>query len=160
MFDEILKNIDFLLPKDKDGNFKTEEEKSDVVHDFLAYLAKQMIEMNKEKNKEIKGFLEWLEGTIKIKIENLSGKTKLREYYKHDFDEIRRVFEKNKKLFEFDPKRREFLELVKDEFDKSILKLKPLLERIKATDNLIDQIVYKLYGLTDDEIRIVEESLQ
>ena len=30
--------------------------------------------------------------------------------------------------------------------------------RIEATDGLIDQIVYKLYGLTDDEIKIVEES--
>jgi hypothetical protein len=28
-----------------------------------------------------------------------------------------------------------------------------------VTDGLIDQIVYKLYGLTEDEIRIVEESV-
>jgi hypothetical protein len=27
---------------------------------------------------------------------------------------------------------------------------------IKATDNQIDQLVYELYGLTEDEIRIVE----
>ncbi len=33
-----------------------------------------------------------------------------------------------------------------------------LLERrIKATDNRIDTLVYELYGLTDEEIRIVEE---
>ena len=38
-------------------------------------------------------------------------------------------------------------------------KLAPLLKRIEATDKLIDQIVYKLYGLTEDEIRIVEESI-
>jgi hypothetical protein len=30
------------------------------------------------------------------------------------------------------------------------------MERIAATDGLIDQIVYKLYGLTEEEIRIVE----
>ena len=31
-----------------------------------------------------------------------------------------------------------------------------LVERIERTDWLIDQIVYKLYGLTDEEIAIVE----
>jgi hypothetical protein len=30
--------------------------------------------------------------------------------------------------------------------------------QIEATDNQIDQLVYRLYGLTDDEIRIVEDS--
>jgi len=34
--------------------------------------------------------------------------------------------------------------------------LKPLMAKIDATDALIDQIVYKLYGLTDEEIAIVE----
>jgi len=34
--------------------------------------------------------------------------------------------------------------------------LEPLKEKIKTTDNLIDQIVYRLYGLTDKEIEIVE----
>ena len=29
--------------------------------------------------------------------------------------------------------------------------------RIDATDRQIDQLVYELYGLTDEEIRIVEE---
>ena len=31
-----------------------------------------------------------------------------------------------------------------------------LTERIAHTDHLIDQIVYQLYGLTDEEIAIVE----
>jgi hypothetical protein len=34
--------------------------------------------------------------------------------------------------------------------------LDPLKDKIRATDNLIDQIVYKLYRLTDEEIEIVE----
>ena len=37
-------------------------------------------------------------------------------------------------------------------------KLKPLMERIAETDGLIDQIVYKLYGLTEGEIGIVKGS--
>jgi len=63
-------------------------EQSDVVHDILAYLAEKMIEYNKEKQKEIKGFLEWLEVQLKIKpdrsgkkgIEALTGKTKIKNY--------------------------------------------------------------------------------
>ena len=31
--------------------------------------------------------------------------------------------------------------------------------QIAATDQELDQLVYELYGLTDEEIRIVEESI-
>jgi hypothetical protein len=40
--------------------------------------------------------------------------------------------------------------------DYSTRTLKPLLARIKETDYLIDQFVYKLYGLTGDEFVIVK----
>jgi hypothetical protein len=33
-----------------------------------------------------------------------------------------------------------------------------LQRRIDATDRQIDRLVYELYGLTDDEIKIVEEA--
>jgi hypothetical protein len=32
----------------------------------------------------------------------------------------------------------------------------PLKNQIQLTDELIDQIVYKLYGLTEEEIGVVE----
>jgi len=35
-------------------------------------------------------------------------------------------------------------------------RLAPLLRRIGRTDWLIDQIVYQLYGLTEEEIAVVE----
>ncbi len=38
-------------------------------------------------------------------------------------------------------------------------KLAPLLMRIEETDRLIDSVVYKLYGLSTEEIDIVEKSL-
>jgi hypothetical protein len=34
----------------------------------------------------------------------------------------------------------------------------PLQREIDATDRQIDQLVYQLYGLSDDEIRIVEDA--
>ena len=48
--------------KDEAGNFIAEREKSDIMHDLLAFLAERMLEMNKEKQTEIKGFPGWLEG--------------------------------------------------------------------------------------------------
>ncbi|QSG11378.1 Methylase subunit of restriction modification defence system [Halapricum desulfuricans] len=32
-------------------------------------------------------------------------------------------------------------------------------EKIQRTDDLIDEIVYELYGLTDEEIAIVEDAV-
>ncbi|MCX6679838.1 MAG: hypothetical protein NTX42_05700 [Methanothrix sp.] len=63
------------LPKDEAGNFIASQERSDVVHDLLAYLAERMLEMNKEKQKEIKGFLGGLEGYLGAKVEALTPKT-------------------------------------------------------------------------------------
>ncbi len=72
-------------------------EESDVVHDLLAYLAQRMIEMNKEKNAEIKGFLRWLEGEIGAPVEELTNKTAIKEYYEAGFDGLAGALAKNKK---------------------------------------------------------------
>lgn len=136
-------------------------EESDVVHDLLAHLAERMIEMNKEKNSEIKGFLRWLEGEIGAPVEELTSKTAIKEYYEAGFDALAGVLAKNKKKLKegYDPTRREPKEKLQAEFNVSVGKLAPLLKRIEATDGLIDQIVYKLYGLTEEEIKIVEASI-
>jgi hypothetical protein len=155
-FDQIWLNVEACLPKDAEGNFVTAQEKSDVVRDLLAFLAEQMLEMNKQKQQEIKGFLGWLEGEIGAKVENMSPKTKVQEYYKLQFDELLAILKKNKRKLAIDPARREPQERLRLEFDASLAKLQPLMERIAATDGLIDRIVYKLYGLTEEEIGIVE----
>ena len=102
---EILARVDAYLPKDETGNFIAEQEKSDIVHDLLAFLA---------------------------------------------------VLKKNKKLLAVDPARREPGEALRAEFEGSVGKLGPLQEKIRQTDGLIDAVVYKLYGLTEEEIAIVE----
>ena len=57
---------------------------------------------------------------------------------------------------DIDVTRREPHRNIHTELDVSVGKLRPLLERIEATDKLIDRIVYKLYRLTDKEIGMVE----
>ena len=126
---------------------------------MLAFLAEQMLEMNKQKQQEIKGFLGWLEGEVGAKVEDLSPKTRVQEYYKLQFDELLAILKKNKrKLKDYDQARREPQDWLLVEFDASLAKLQPLMERIAATDGLIDRIVYKLYGLTEEEIGIVERN--
>ena len=153
---EILAAVKACLPKDEAGSFIAEQERSDVVHDLLAFLAERMLEMNKDKQQEIRGFLGWLEGYVGAKVEDLTPKTKLQGYYEHDYESFLAVLRKNKKKLAVDPARREPAEALRAEFEGSIKKLLPLRERIGQTDELIDAVVYKLYGLTEEEIGIVE----
>ncbi|TFH48507.1 MAG: hypothetical protein E4G89_06180 [Methanothrix sp.] len=153
---EILAQVEVCLPKDAAGIFIAEQEKSDVVHDLLAFLAEKMLEMNKEKQKEIKGFLGWLESYLGAKVDDLTPKTKLQSYYQHDYESFLAVLKKNRKKLAIDPARREPGEFLKAEFEGSLEKLGPLREKIERTDKLIDAVVYRLYGLTEEEIRIVE----
>ncbi len=127
-----------------------------MVHDLLAYLAERMLEMNKQKQQEIRGFLGWLEGYVGAKVEDLTPKTKLQSYYEHDYESLLAVLKKNRKKLAIDPARREPAEALRAEFQGSMNKLLPLRERIRQTDGLIDAVVYRLYGLTEEEIGIVE----
>ena len=44
----------------------------------------------------------------------------------------------------------------RDKYEQSLAKLLPIKERLAFTDKLIDHVVYKLDGLTEEEIAIVE----
>jgi hypothetical protein len=73
-------------------------------------------------------------------------------YYEHDYEGFLAVLRKNKKKLAIDPARREPAEVLRSEFEGSMGKLGPLRERIGQTDELIDQVVYRLYGLREEEI--------
>lgn len=130
--------------------------RNDTIHDLLAYLAEQMIDMNKKKNEEIKGFLKWLEREIGAEIDNFANKTAIKEYHEHDFNQLLEVLKKNRNKLSINPSDRKTQELLENQFTKSLSILSPLKARIKTTDELIDEIVYRLYGLTEEEIKIVK----
>jgi type I restriction-modification system DNA methylase subunit len=113
------------------ARLEAKPEESDVVHDVLAHLAEQMIDMNKKKNAEIKGFLRWLEGEIGAPVEELTNKTTIKEYYEAGFDALAGTLAKNKKKLKegYDPTRREPKEKLQAEFNASVGKLAPLLKR-------------------------------
>jgi hypothetical protein len=131
-------------------------ERTDVVHDLLAFLAEQMIEMNKQKHAEVKGFLTWLERTIGARVDDLSNKTKIKAYHEHNFETLLAVLRQNRRKLTINPDTRTAQDAIDREFNASVAKLAPLKAKIAATDRLIDLIVYRLYGLTEEEIAIVE----
>ena len=111
--------------------------------------------MNKEKQSAIKSFLGWLEKEIlKDSVENQKNKTKIRNFHEGHFDDLLDVLKKNKVVP--DPCSSDIRDTIESEFSHAMNALVSLKSGIKATDDLIDRIVYKLYGLTDDEIAVVE----
>ena len=131
-------------------------ERSDIVHDLLAFQAEGMIEMNRAKGEEIRGFLRWLEREIGVEIDSLKNKTKIQDYFDLSFEELLEILKRNRRSISIDLSSRDFQESLEREFTNSLANLKPLLTHIYQTDTLIDQVVYQLYGLTDKEIAIVE----
>jgi len=127
-------------------------------------LAEKMIAMNKEKQAEVAGFLAWLAREIGAPIDTLNNKTALRNYLgdyqkgegNASLEDVLAVLRKNRRKLAVDPGARAFQERLKSEYETSLAKLLPLKQRLAATDRLIDQIVYRLYELNDEEIAIVE----
>ena len=74
----------------------------------------------------------------------------------NEAEELLAVLRQNRRKLTVDPSARAFQERLQAEHAASLAKLLPLKARLAATDRLIDQAVYTLYGLTDDEIAIVE----
>ena len=90
----------------------------------------------------------------------MSPKTKLDQFWKLEAAElfahlkknVRALAGQNVRLNDTDE------EKIRGRFQKSKEKLLPLETQIAFTDRLIDQVVYRLYGLTPEEIKLVEEA--
>ena len=117
-----------------------------------------MLDLNKQKQSEAHGFLKWLEGEISVKVQDLSGASKLQEYYGMDFSGFHNLLIKNKRKLKagYNPRGRGNKELLEEEFNKSADKIRQINSMIDKTDRQIDALVYELYGLTEEEIKIVK----
>lgn len=111
--------------------------------------ADKMLELNKELQSTKQNFLD------ELKLEKLSKK--LENFEELSFEEFVREYTKAKKIkFTDKLEERNFKQLWQSlfEHDKDLTcKLKAEIEK---TDKEIDAMVYKLYGLSDEEIKIVE----
>ena len=74
---------------------------------------------------------------------------------------MQRILKRNQRKLpkvdlDVDAYRNEPAQKIREAWETSMETLRPLLKDIEATDRLIDHIVYQLYGLTEEEIAIVE----
>ena len=133
-------------------------QRDDGLHDLIAFLGEQMMNMNARKHEEVQGFLSWLERSIGTKVDNLNNKTRIRAYHENDLQALLSILRTNQRRLGagVNVSGRNFQEELEREFTASMQKLEPLKANIEATDNLIDEIVFRLYGLTDEEISLVK----
>lgn len=149
---------------------------SDTIHDYLAWLAEQILDLNKRKQKLISRFWIDLEGVTLPKHFAKLQKGKWEETLHKQIpamDEFVQVASRrsrtladslgwNENAF------RGFVNLLVgrmrgvsdllDVYETYHSDYVALTQKIAQTDALIDQLVYKLYGLTDDEIALIEGS--
>jgi hypothetical protein len=149
-----------------------EPEASDVVHDLLALLAEEMLRLNKEKRALQQKFLAYLVDTLRIKpdknghvgVEALTGKSRLLNYagdYQKgedslSLDDLWELVRKNRTRVEANLAQASLKERVLTKYQQSLDQVLPLKQQLQHTDALIDRVVYRLYGLTEEEITIVE----
>ncbi|GCF07792.1 Eco57I restriction-modification methylase domain-containing protein [Dictyobacter arantiisoli] len=161
-----------------DQHLAKEPEESDVIHDLLVLLTDDMLRLNKEKRALQREFLDWLAEYLRIQpqpdpksgkvgIDALTHKSDLLNYpgdYQKGEDALsvealERILQENKKRYLLPFTSSKWLE-IQDRYRANLTQVLPMKKQLKQTDTLIDQIVYKLYGLTEDEIRVVEGSVQ
>jgi len=109
-----------------------------------------MLKLNRNKDNVINNFLNRIQSTIGL----TKPSTKLSEFYNHDFKTF--LDELKKKKVTLSLKQQDEWEEYFNEHKEKILELQ---SQINQTGREIDQLVYQLYGLTEEEIKIVEESV-
>jgi len=169
------KNEEHCLLAFVDHHLSQEPEESDVVHDLLAFLAEEMIRLNKEKRTLQGEFLDWLVTFLNILpakkghtgIDALTGKAKLADY-PGDYQkaepplatgELLEILRKNKTRLGISISDTALVDRIRKEYEESLQRVLPMKERLQKTDALVDAVVYRLYGLTEEEIRVVGNSV-
>ena len=129
-----------------------------VVHDLLSHLAKEVTALHNERQDIERTWREWVSAAIpqhnKLK-KDFYGSGWVEVGLEHGWEGVKAEFQARKAI----PSGRD-LQRLRQETEEALSELRPLYERIQKTDELIDQIVYRLYGLTEDEIAVVEASME
>lgn len=138
-----------------------------AIEAFLGRLARRMSELHEQRLSEVKSFLDWLEDQLGCPIDDLTGKTYVRAYWEQPegVEKLLETIERNRpsstdldvrkpeEYGETNPDR----ERIVSGYRRSMETLRPLVRQLELTDELIDQLVYRVYGLTEAEVEVVEE---
>ncbi len=90
----------------------------------------------------------------------MSYKKKLISFHKLDYNEFFEILERNQNKIPIKLSDVAVQHYLRKIFEDNLEILSPLINKIKLIDELIDQILYKLYDLTDNEIAIIEATIK
>ncbi len=128
--------------------------RNDTVHDLLAHLAGKMTEMHGERAEAETTWREWVAAAMPAEHAKLTKTFRERGWAEDGCREgwsgVLAGFQKKA------VPSGGILQQLKSETEEALGKICPLRRRIEETDRLIDEVVYRLYGLTEEEISIVE----
>lgn len=109
--------------------------------------AEKMIELNRHLYERVENFIDFIKSNYNPK----GISTRLQKFYTLSFSEVGQELKKqNVSLTNEDET------TLRQTFDR----IQAINDEITQTDNEIDGMVYTLYGLTEEEIQIVEEETQ
>jgi len=113
----------------------------------LGHLSDNMLDYHTSIQKQTTRFIKLLQSSFS----NLKVNKKIENWHYMTFGEFRKELEKQKIIIAI----KELMDY-QDLFDTSKNKINELQTKIGQTENTIDKLVYQLYGLTQEEIEIVE----
>lgn len=115
----------------------------------LIEIASILINLNNSFSKEKREFLNWLSNQFNFNIFKLK-----KEFYELEFADFYNEVKTNTFIT------REEYKHLEDEFNKSVSSINDYMEKINFYENNLDKIVYGMYNLNDDEIKIIEKSYE
>jgi hypothetical protein len=135
----------------------------------MQYAARQAQILQTASHELEAAFLAWLEQQLHIApdrqgdtdLDSLTQKNKLYSGIKNaSFADIEEFLFQNKARLGVSLVHTDFSRALQREFNELVRKLQPIRQKIARTDDLIDQVVYRLYGLSAEEIAVVEGGRQ
>ena len=140
---------DDLFPKIKVNELKNLPVKNVTNKDQQPFI--EQAEIMLSKNKELQQANAQFQGLLISKFDGININTKLDKWYSLSFADFCKELTKQKIKLTLN-EQSEWLQFFEQEKQKAL----SIKQTIDATDNAIDKMVYALYGLTDEEIKIVE----
>ncbi len=102
-------------------------------------------------------FLYWLRAAASSDFDDWVGKTTIHDFASQPLQSLVEVFKVNEKKSELQPHRRsEDLHMLRQNHDRAVSRIRPILDTLELIDLLLDLVVYRLYGLAETDVAVVE----
>src|SRR5680860_953696 len=113
--------------------------------------AQRLYETSSKRNREVKGFRDWVSGAIGVPISELSGYTKLDRYAEIGVEDSLAVLKRNRNRIQADVDSRVFSERFRQECDASVERLAEFERVRRECEPRVDEAVYDLYEMTAEQ---------